>query len=48
MSSKKGKQKETVEKDFEALVHNQLSSISDHLKKMKGTQVKIQRNIESI
>ena len=48
MSSKRGKQKETVEEDFEAFVRHQLSSISDVLKEMKGTQVKIQRNIESL
>ena len=46
MSSKRGKQKETVEEDFEAFVRHQLSSISDDLKEMKGTQVKIQRDIE--
>ena len=33
MSSKRGKQKETVE-DFEAFVRHQLSSISDDLKVM--------------
>ena len=48
MSSKRGKQKETVEEDFEAFVRHQLSSISDDLKEMKGTQVKIQRDIESL
>ena len=48
MSSKRVKQKETVEEDFEAFVRHQLSSISDDLKEMKGTQVKIQRDIESL
>ena len=48
MSSKRGKQKEAVEEDFEAFVRHQLSSISDDLKEMKGTQVKIQRDIESL
>ena len=48
MSSKRGKQKETVEEDFEAFVRHQFSSISDDLKEMKGTQVKIQRDIESL
>ncbi|CAH3156157.1 unnamed protein product, partial [Pocillopora meandrina] len=48
MSSKRVKQKETVEEDFEAFVRHQLSSISDDLKEMKGTQVIIQRNIESL
>ena len=48
MSSKRGKQKETVEEDFEAFVRHQLSSISDDLKEMKGTQVKIQRDVESL
>ena len=46
MSSKRGKQKETAEEDFEAFVRHQLSSISDDLKEMKGTQVKTQRDIE--
>ena len=48
MSSKRGKQKETVEEDFEAFVRHQLSSISDDLKEMKGAQVKIQRDVESL
>ena len=48
MSSKRGKQKETMEEDFEAFVRHQLNSISDDLKEMKGTQVKIQRDIESL
>ena len=48
MSSKRGKQKEAVEEDFEAFVRHRLSSISDDLKEMKGTQVKIQRDIESL
>ena len=48
MSSKREKQKETVEEDFEAFVRHQLSSISDDLKEMKGTQVKIQSDIESL
>ena len=48
MSSKRGKQKEVVEEDFEAFVRHRLSSISDDLKEMKGTQVKIQRDIESL
>ena len=34
MSSKRGKQKETVEDYFEAFVRHQLSSISDDLKEM--------------
>jgi len=38
MSTKRGKQKETVEEDFEAFVRHQLSSISDDLKEVKGTQ----------
>ena len=46
MSSKRGKQKEVVEEDFEAFVRHRLSSISDDLKEMKGTQVKIQRDID--
>ena len=46
MSSKRGKQKEAVEEDFEAFVRYRLSSISDDLKEMKGTQVKIQRDID--
>lgn len=48
MSAKRGKQKETVEEDFEAFVRHQLSSISDDLKEVKGTQVKIQRDIASL
>ena len=48
MSLKREKQKETVEEDFEAFVRHQLSSISDDQKEMKGTQVKIQRDIESL
>ena len=48
MSAKRGKQKETVEEDFEAFVRHQLSSISDDLKDVKGTQVKIQRDIASL
>ena len=48
MSGKRGKQKETVEEDFEAFVRHQLSSISDDLKEVKGTQVKIQRDIASL
>ena len=48
MSSKRGKQKEAVEEDFEAFVRHRLSSISDDLNEMKGTQVKIQRDIESL
>ena len=46
MSSKRGKQKEAVEEDFEAFVRHRLSSITDDLKEMKGTQVKIQRDID--
>ena len=48
MPSKRGKQKEAVEEDFEPFVRHRLSSISDDLKEMKGTQVKIQRDIESL
>ena len=48
MSSRRGKQKEVVEEDFEAFERHRLSSISDDLKEMKGTQVKIQRDIESL
>ena len=48
MSSKRGKQKETVQEDFEAFVRRQLSSISNDLKEMKGIQVQIQRDIESL
>ena len=48
MFSKRGKQKEAVEEDFEAFVRHRLSSITDDLKEMKGTQVKIQRDIESL
>ena len=48
MSSKRGKQRGTLEEDFEVFVRHQLSSISDDLKEMKGTQVKIQRDIESL
>jgi len=44
MSVKRGKQKETVEEDFEAFVRHHLSSIRDDLKEVKGTQVKIQRD----
>ena len=39
MSGKRGKLKETTEEDFETFVRHQLSSISDDLKEMKGTQV---------
>ena len=46
MSSKRGKQKEAVEEDFEAFVRHRLSSVSDDLKEMKGTQVEIPRDIE--
>ena len=46
MPSKREKQKETVEEDFEVFVRHQLSSISDDLKEMYGTQVKIQRDVE--
>ena len=46
MSLKRGKQKEAVEEDFEAFVRHRLSSISDDQKEMRGTQVKIQRDIE--
>ena len=48
MSAKRGKQKETVEEDFEAFVCHQLSSMSDDLKEVRGTQVKIQRDIASL
>jgi len=48
MSAKRGKQKETVEEDFEAFVRHQLSSISDDLKEVNGTQVEIQRDIASL
>ena len=48
MSGKRGKPKETVEEDFETFVRHQLNSISDNLKEMKGTQVQIQRDIESL
>ena len=48
MSGKRGKLKETAEEDFETFVRHQLSSISDNLKEMKGTQVQIQRDIESL
>ena len=37
-----------MEEDFEAFVRHRLSSKSDDLKEMKGTQVKIQRDIESL
>jgi len=37
-----------VEEDFEAFVRHQLSSISVDLKEVKGTQVKIQRDIASL
>ena len=46
MSLTRGKQKEAVEEDFEAFVRHRLSSISDDQKEMRGTQVKIQRDIE--
>ena len=48
MSGKRGKLKETVEEDFETFVRYQLSPISDDLKEMKGTQVQIQRDIQSL
>lgn len=48
MTSKKGKQKETVEDDFEAFVRQRLSSICNDLTEVKGSQVKIQRDIESL
>jgi len=48
MSGKSGKLKETAEEDFETFVPHQLSSVSDDLKEMKGTQVRIQRDIESL
>ena len=35
-----------MEEDFEAFVRHQLSSISDALKELKGTQVKIRREVE--
>ena len=47
MFGKRGKLKETAEEDFETFVRHQLSLISDDLKEMKGTQVQIQRDIES-
>ena len=37
-----------MEEDFEAFVRHQLSSISVDLKEVKGTQVKIQRDIASL
>ena len=48
MSGKRGKIKETAEEDFENFVRHQLSSISDDLREMKGTQVQIQRDIGSL
>ena len=48
MFGKRGKLKETAEEDFETFVRHQLSLISDDLKEMKGTQVQIQRDIESL
>lgn len=48
MSGKRGKLKVTAEEEFGTFVHHQLSSISDNLKEMKGTQVQIQRDIESL
>ena len=48
MSGKRGKLKETAEEDFETFVLHQLSLISNDLKKMKGTQIQIQRDIESL
>ena len=48
MSGKRGRLKETAEEDFETFVHHQLSSISDDLKEMKGTQFQIQRKIKSL
>ena len=48
MSGKRGKLKETAEDDFETFVRHQLSTISNDLKEMKGTQVEIQRDIESL
>lgn len=48
MSGKREKLKEAAEEDFEIFVRHQLSSISDNLKEMKGSQVQIQRDIESL
>ena len=48
MCGKRGKLKERVEEDFETFVRHQLSLISDDLKEMTGTQVQIQRDIESL
>ena len=48
MSGKKGKLEGTAEEDFETFVRHQLSSISDDLKEMKGIQVQIQRDLESL
>ena len=48
MSGKRGKLKETAEEDLETFVRHQLSSISDDFKEMKGTQLQIQRDIESL
>ena len=48
MSGKRGKLKETAEEDFETFVRHKVSSISNDLKEMKGTQVQIQRDIESL
>ena len=48
MSGKKGKVEETAEEDFKTFVCHQLSSTSDDLKQMKGIQVQIQRDIESL
>ena len=48
MSGKRGKLKETAEEDFETFMRHQLSLISDDLNEMKGTQIQIQRDIESL
>ena len=48
MSGKRGKLKEAAEEHFETFERHQLSSISDDLKEMKGAQVQIQRDIDSL
>ena len=48
MTSKRGKRKEALGEDFEISVLNRLSEICHGLNELKGSQVLMQRDIESL
>ena len=47
-ASRKGTQKEVPEDDFETYIRNCLTTICEDLTELKGTQIKIQKDIETL